>query len=91
MIANAPPSRRGLIALLPIPAKDFIKLFYSVDRQTKASYTVYDALGQTMIANTILNGSGEEVIDTKNLSTGFYYLRYSENGELKDSRKFIKE
>lgn len=75
----------------PNPASDFVILSYNMQNSSKATITVTDARGKTMISKALTNtGSNQTSIDVKTLPAGVYYVRFiTDKGT--QSTRFIKQ
>ena len=77
------------IVLYPNPAKNNITVNIPNGIQLeKASYSIYNALGQKVLVNAISNNIQD--VNISNLSTGVYVINLDVNGVAK-TMKFIKE
>jgi 5-hydroxyisourate hydrolase-like protein (transthyretin family) len=82
------PSQVRLKALYPNPARERAAVQFAVPQAQDVSLKLYDTLGRHV--RTVLagekQGRHEMRIDTSELSSGIYFLRFSTEGTVKTKR-----
>jgi pullulanase/glycogen debranching enzyme len=82
------PSQVRLKALYPNPARERATVQFAVPQAQDVSLKLYDTLGRHV--RTVLagekQGRHEMRIDTSELSSGIYFLRFSTEGTVKTKR-----
>ena len=74
----------GSIILAPNPTRGTVKLHYAVKNEGRIRIAMYDVTGKLVV--NILDshkkqGTYEISVDTKNLSTGTYFIQVENSGE----------
>jgi hypothetical protein len=78
-------SKNNLFSIYPNPASD--QFMIRSEQMENASYTVINAMGQTVAENKI--ESQLQTVSTENLSNGIYFLILKVNGRLEQQHKII--
>lgn len=80
-----------LQAIYPNPARDHLNIEFSLDMASSAMFEIYDLTGSRLMQQEYQAhaGKGSFTIDLSALSSGYYFLKFSQNGVFKEARRVI--
>ncbi len=89
ILANEPFTNEFALKIYPNPSQNDLNVYFEGKNQENFEITVYDLSGRMMI-NQAVESNLNNIISTKQLNTGTYFLRLS-NGEKQVIQKIVKE
>jgi len=73
----------------PVPAKEFVKIKYNLDKVNNARLEIYNLQGMKTEEKLVKQRNGEFVLFSENYKPGIYLYFLTQNGQFIDSGKFV--